>query len=147
MRRGRTMIAAATVLGGAAFSPVPNDTLTPGAVATSDHQAICGGEYSRTHRRTGYELKEWVAREYGIDRHAGDWEIDHRIPLCLGGADTAANLWPQPGAGPLGYHEKDALEWRACRAVCAGKLELSDAVGWFRGDWRQAYQRILGRAD
>ena len=23
-------------------------------------------------------------------------EIDHLIPLCLGGADDPSNLWPQP---------------------------------------------------
>jgi len=28
------------------------------------------------------------------DRH--DYEDDHLLPLCLGGADVAENLWPEP---------------------------------------------------
>lgn len=130
----------ASAIGAAA---VPDDVLTPGVVATSDLAMICAPDYSRAHRQTSYDLKEWVAREYGVDRHVGSWEIDHRIPLCLGGADTAANLWPQPGAGPWNFRQKDDLEWYACRAVCEGRLPLSEAVGWFKGDWRSAYAAVF----
>jgi hypothetical protein len=55
---------------------------------------------------------------YGIpwaDPH--DYEDDHLVPLCLGGADRLENRWPQPRAGRWNSYEKDQLEgyaWRAC---------------------------------
>ena len=40
------------------------------------------------------------------------WIIDHRIPLCAGGADAIANLQWQPHAQAL---DKDDAERRLCR--------------------------------
>jgi hypothetical protein len=132
-----SIIAAAADL---AWPTHPNPALTPGKLATTDVREVCAmnGDlsYSQRHRVTPHELKSWVFREYGIEppqgAARGEWEIDHLIPLCLGGADEAANLWPQHEAT---YRAKDRLEVRACREVCAGRLSLSDAQGWFLGDW------------
>jgi hypothetical protein len=118
----------------------PNPTLTPGKRAATDIREVCATEgnlsYSRRHRATAPALKAWVFREYGIEPpqrpSRSEWEIDHLIPLCLGGADEAANLWPQNQAT---YREKDRLEAHACREVCAGRLSLSEAQGWFLRDW------------
>ena len=121
----------------------PDPALTPGKVATTDVREVCATEdnlsYSRRHRATSHELKSWVFREYGIEPPQGyartEWEIDHRIPLCLGGADEAANLWPQ---NRTTFPKKDRLEAHACREVCAGRLSLVEAQGWFLGDWTAA---------
>ncbi len=121
----------------------PNPALTPGKAATTDVRQVCAIEgnlsYSRRHRTATHALKSWVFREYGIEpphgpAARGEWEIDHLVPLCLGGADEAANLWPQNQAT---YRKKDRLEARACREVCAGRLSLSEAQGWFLGDWTE----------
>ena len=37
-------------------------------------------------------------------------EIDHIIPLELGGSNDIANLFPEPGAGAAGFREKVRLE-------------------------------------
>jgi hypothetical protein len=47
------------------------------------------------------------------ERH--NYEIDHLVPRCLGGADTIANLWPEPLAEAV---RKDEKEREICRAVC-----------------------------
>jgi len=39
------------------------------------------------------------------------WVVDHVVPLCLGGADTPANMQWQERQESL---KKDVLEWRAC---------------------------------
>lgn len=70
----------------------PDPRLTPGAVATSDANLICHG-YAKAARHTSGKLKAVVYREYGItkeQRRHGHYEIDHLIPLGLGGADVAA---------------------------------------------------------
>jgi hypothetical protein len=66
-------------------------------------------------------------------RHPGthpDYEIDHLIPLCLGGSDDFSNLWPQPRRSiePICNAEaKDRLERRLCDMVCAGQIDLGAA--------------------
>ena len=123
---------------------LPDPALTPGATATTDTAQICAYGYSRAHRHTSDELKDWVMREYGMTSRRG-YEIDHLVSLCLGGADVAANLWPQPYSGPWNAHMKDDLEVHACREVCAGRLAIGEAQSWFLGDWRAAYCRVFDR--
>ena len=73
-----------------------------------------------------------------------DYEIDHLIPLCLGGSDGFANLWPQPRRSiePTWNAEaKDRLERRICDLVCKGQLELATAQEAFARDWIAAYHK------
>jgi hypothetical protein len=105
-------------------------------IASHDLAAICasdgrgGSAYSRAHR---------VVWRHGV---AG-YENDHIVPLCLGGADTDANVRLQPlDEARL----KDRLEAQACREVCDGRVLLAVAQAWFMGDWRVAYQAQFGRA-
>lgn len=53
-------------------------------------------------------------------------QIDHKIPLCLGGSDDDDNLRVEfyPEA-----HYKDIEEIRLCRAVCARKMTKEEAIG------------------
>ncbi len=65
-----------------------------------------------------------------------DFELDHRIPLALGGAPSdPRNLELQPWdeAG-----EKDAIEACLARAVCAHKITLEEARRRIWRDWREA---------
>lgn len=112
---------------------LPDPVLTPGAIASTDQAEVCAFGYAKSHRQTPNALKDAVARAYGLTSRR-DVEMDHRIPLCLGGADTAANLWPQPLPEA---RAKDVLERETCKAVCNGSMSLSDAQKRFMGDWRK----------
>lgn len=50
-------------------------------------------------RHTSGKVKQQVYREYGITKEQRPgglrFDVDHLISLQLGGADVAANLWPQ----------------------------------------------------
>jgi len=134
---------------------IPDPALSPGKAASTDQAEVCarsgGKTYSKQHRKTPVSLKVWIMKEYGQPPgHAGDGEIDHILPLCLGGADEAANLWWQPGNGHgtvWTYHLKDKLEAYACREVCGGKVPLATAQGWFMPDWRIEYTAVFGAPD
>jgi hypothetical protein len=100
----------------------PDPKLTPGVVRTTDAATVCAKGYSKTVRHTSGQLKAEIYREYGIDRQEGHFEVDHLISLGLGGADVAANLWPQSyDTLPWNAHVKDRLEDRLDALVCAGK--------------------------
>jgi hypothetical protein len=124
---------------------LPDLRCTPGSVdprVTPDniHQTICNPGYTATVRPSvGYTnpLKRDLLAVYG---RAGDnpraYELDHLIPLALGGAPTeVANLWPEPDATP---NPKDTVEHRLQREVCDGRLSLMDAQRGIVTDWRTA---------
>ena len=124
----------------------PDPRMTPGAALTMDLAAICRPGYTKTVRHTSGDLKAAIYREYGIDRRSGHFEIDHLIPLCLGGADVAANLWPQSyDTMPWNASKKDELEVRVCRLACAGSLPIERLQREIAADWIAAYGRYVGR--
>jgi hypothetical protein len=104
LRLDRSVIRALLVLTSAllalpalAADPIrPDQVLTPGRVLTRDTAKVCVPGYSATVRNTSAALKRQVFLAYGIEpRGSSAYEIDHRLPLSLGGADVAANLWPE----------------------------------------------------
>jgi len=135
---------------------IPDPRWTPGVVAEDGHDTaqVCGrvdGQtYSQRHRKTPAGLKALVMKRYGQQPgHAGDGEVDHRVPLALGGADAAYNLWWEPGdhhGVVWTYHLKDKLEVLAWNRVCGKRdLPLAEAQGWFMSpDWRPIYCREIG---
>ena len=58
-----------------------------------------------------------------MDRQA--FKIDHLIPLCVGGANDVANLWPQHMTV---YVITDPLEAELCKKMSAGRLKQVEAV-------------------
>jgi len=90
--------------------------------------------------------KRRVYERYGIPRPANNrgstqvCEIDHLVPLELGGADTLANLWPECSSGyagwdGAGFRDKDHFENYLRRQVCSGSISLSDAQSEIATDW------------
>ena len=71
-------------------------------------------------------------------------EIDHIVPLELGGSNDIANLFPEPGSGRADYHDKDKLENRLHALVCAGSMRLTVAQRSIAADWRALYARVFG---
>ncbi|HYL22513.1 MAG TPA: hypothetical protein VEU74_12180 [Gemmatimonadales bacterium] len=125
---------------------LPDSAVTPGVVATSDTAVVCHRS-TTTVRHTTQRMKNAVYAAYGIRaHHEGQYEIDHLIPLELGGADTVANLWPQPAAPVPGFHQKDWLENHLHELVCAGRLELPAAQRLIAADWYGLYLREFGEA-
>jgi hypothetical protein len=89
-------LAAPAWAGEQAQAIVPDPTLTPGAVRTTDVAAICSTPTSSL-RHWDRARDDRILAEYGLP--AGphpQFEIDHLVPLCLGGADSDSNLWPEP---------------------------------------------------
>ena len=102
---------------------------------------VCVPGYSRSHRMPESESQAIKRSMLPPDGRMGDYELDHIVPICLGGSNDRNNLQLQPWSEA---RAKDDLEVAACRAVCQGRLPLAEARTWFT-DWRIGYRRLFGR--
>ena len=143
----RTYLIAAALATGLAWPAMageieilPDHDLTPGAVRSDTLSLICHHPIVRA--MPAAKSNEVLERyDLPIGSHP-DYEIDHLVPLCLGGSDDLENLWPQPrhSIEPKWNAEaKDRLEKRLCSLVCAGLLDLGDAQEAIIKDWVAVY--------
>lgn len=129
---------------------VPDQTLTPGVIASTDAEEVCAtgadGTYSAQHRHTSVAMKKAVYKNYNINKKGRDFEVDHRVPLALGGADDIKNLWPQEGWKHPSFHDKDKLESYLWREVCKNQtMGLEEAQSLLLGDWTKAYEQVFNQ--
>lgn len=67
-------------------------------------------------------------------------QMDHLIPLGIGGADNDNNLWPQPKAEA---ELKDKLEWRMRDLVCKENVPPEKLQQEIRTNWWDAYRKYV----
>lgn len=112
---------------------LPDPGCTPGATDPGVTQAtiystICVRGYTATVRPpssvTSRFKYDTSYPEYGVPSSARG-ELDHLIPLELGGSSAAANLWPEIGPLP---NPKDPVENALNHAVCSGRVTLRAAA-------------------
>lgn len=134
-----------SALSGAGYGHTyPDATLTPGGVdpaARQDNlaQTVCSQTWVKAARDVSESEKRAVCAAYGARGCPGpEWEIDHFIPLELGGSNDSFNLWPQPIDDA---REKDRVENWLHRQVCHGDMLLEDAQRFIEIDWVAVYQK------
>lgn len=125
---------------------VPDPTITPGAIRTTDVGEICSTG-TRQLRHWDRQRDDRIMAEYGLPPGPHpDFEIDHLIPLGIGGADNDRNLWPEPRR-PIeptwNAERKDELEWRMHEMICNGQLDVAEAQRAIADDWTAAYSRFF----
>src|SRR5208337_3462615 len=124
---------------------LPDANMTPGDTFDITAQDICAHGYARKVRDVPAEMKREVYREYGIISHGpGDYEIDHLIPLELGGSNSIKNLWPESHrTSPWNAQVKDRLEDKLHALVCSGQLDLKTAQQAIASNWIEAYKKYV----
>lgn len=140
----------------AALPLLPNPTLTPGVIASTDRAEVCVPGYATAHRHVTTDTKLDVYRAYHLEpagrwvigpprRWQSDFEVDHLVPLALGGSNDPRNLWPQSyRTRTWNATAKDALENRIRWMVCVGRtLTLADAQQAIRANWIVAYRFFI----
>ena len=132
-----------------AFDIRPNLNLTGGSVRIDGHDVTTTCGHSKENRgHMSDARRDEVLRRYELPPGTHpDYEIDHLIPLCLGGGDDLSNLWPQPRRSiepEWNAEAKDRLEHRMCDMVCARQLDLATAQEAFATDWIAAYHEYYG---
>ena len=131
----------------------PDPTCTPGAVQASVTQAsiastICRHGWTGTVRAPEAEtgkVKKAAMLAYGLPVSGSKTtELDHFVPLELGGANDVRNLWPEPSDEP-GHgvaNTKDKVENHLNAAVCRGQVPLGAAQQAIAADWTTAEQHL-----
>jgi hypothetical protein len=73
------------------------------------------------------------------------YEIDHRIPIEVGGHPRdAANLWAQPLRIEWNALVKDKLETYIQGEVCARRMKLAEGQAVFQRDWVDVFRQYCG---
>ena len=126
---------------------LPDPKLTPGDVFEVTIQDICTPGYSKKVRDVPRTFRIQAYRKYGITSpNPGDYQLDHLIPLSLGGSNSIRNLWPQSyHTLPWNAHVKDVLERRLHNLVCNGKVDLQTAQHEIATDWIKAYEKYIAK--
>ena len=140
-----------TITGHCAFrdhGQLPDPRCTPGAVDPAVTQGnlrltICHPGYTKTVRPSASvtdRFKYEVAYPAYGEPHSKKTELDHLVSLELGGANDAANLWPEYPPTP---NPKDKVENALHAAVCDGRVKLTAAQNAIASNWETA-EKVLG---
>jgi hypothetical protein len=123
---------------------LPDPGCTPGARLRGVGRAtVCRPGYAESVRDVPEGRKDAVYAAYGMSRHfdGENGEVDHLVPLELGGSNGRANLFPE--AAP-GSDQKDRLENRLHTELCDGQITLRRAQRLIATDWVAAYRARFG---
>jgi hypothetical protein len=127
---------------------LPDPRCTPGAIDARVTQAnaedtICARGWTATVRPpeavTERDTRQALAA-YGYYAGHRVYQLDHLVPVELGGSNAGENLWLEvdyPGGSPRsGYlNPKDRVEERLHALVCQGRISLARAQTAIRTDW------------
>lgn len=117
---------------------------TPGAVMTTDLKIICYTSTKNRRKVTSATITK-VYKQYNIKKPVNNtgknqkYEVDHLIPLELGGSNDIANLFPEPASPKPGFREKDKVENYLHRQVCKGAMPIEEAQYGIATNWIRYY--------
>lgn len=126
---------------------LPDPSCTPGSIDPAVTQAtirstICRsgwtGKVRPPESQTQHAKYEVAYPAYHISSRVRS-ELDHLVPLELGGSNDITNLWPEAGSVP---NPKDKVENALNHAVCDGKVRLAAAQNAIAADWLTAEKRL-----
>jgi cytochrome c-type biogenesis protein CcmH/NrfF len=130
----------------AAAAYADHSALNPVVRQETIDQTICVPSYAKGVRpATSYTngVKQMYFQRVRLDPTLAQYyELDHIIPLALGGHPrNIDNLALQIREGENGANRKDQIEEKLQCLVCSGQVTLADAQHQIASDWQAAYHR------
>jgi hypothetical protein len=114
---------------------------------TIDLDTICKeSAKGRRHVTPADHRKAFTEYGYTYPQPRGAFEVDHLIPLELGGDNVIANLWAEPAEPRPGFHEKDKVENYLHQQVCSGAMTLAESQQQIATDWVAVWKKIAAVA-
>jgi hypothetical protein len=146
MTFGRTILAAVAVCGfsSMAAAQLPSGFQTPGATVKADAAKVCSADFAASAKPLAGWQRDQALTRYGRRPEDFSGDLDHLIPVALGGSNDPENLWPMPANGEFGPEKKRELESKLRDLVCSDrKLTLKQAQDAIRKDWVKAYTQYV----
>jgi hypothetical protein len=135
-------VACLLVLPALAIAQLPSGLKTPGAASKVTAKQVCAPDYQASKPVAKWQRDEALER-YGIRPETFTGDLDHLIPVSLGGSNDPDNLWPQHSAADLTPAAKDQLGAKLHELVCGNTLTLKAAQDAIRKDWVKAYKQYV----
>jgi hypothetical protein len=132
--------AAALAAPSIAMAQRPSTYKTPGATAKVKMEQLCAPDFAQSVKPVSDWQRTQALERYGLRADGFSGELDHLVPVSLGGSNDPDNLWPFHASGAFTLEAKQALASKLQGMVCARKLSLKDAQDAFRKDWTLSYQ-------
>jgi len=121
--------------------PIPDPQCTPGAFNPTVPPAVFGDRRFSTKClrdcASAPAQKHTLYKAYHVSQNPS-CELDHLVPLEMGGADSLDNIWPQCGqaSGGRNYKDlKDQVENYLAIEVLLGNMTIDDVRKGIAADW------------
>lgn len=120
---------------------LPDSKLTPGAVTTTNADAVCNMA-GRSTPQISLAMTARVFAEYHENENGPGYILDWLVPYNLGGAPVMANLWPA-GLKGTGFYQKGQTDGVLRQLVCRRTLTLAQAQRALETNWYSAWLRYV----
>jgi len=140
------VMAAALLLGVPAIAgaQLPSGFQTPGATVKADAAKVCTPDFAASAKPVSGWQRDQALTRYGRRPEDFTGDLDHLIPVSLGGSNDPDNLWPMPSNGEFTADKKHELESKLHELVCGEKkLTLKQAQDAIKKDWVKAYTQYV----
>ena len=117
---------------------LPSSVQTPGNKGKANDLQVCAADFEASLEPIARWQRHQALARCGQRPEDFTGELDHLIPLSLGGSNDADNIWPLPGHKEMGRAQKRELDAKRQRLVCDETLKLRDAQDAIRKDWVKA---------
>jgi hypothetical protein len=114
----------------------PEESITPGTRCQNPSEYRYPERIPYCSRSVSTSLKNKIIKTYDStfgyaigSMPRNDFKIDHYIPLCMGGSNEAANLWPQHKSV---YIYTDDLEQKLCLHLERGRIKQVEAISYIK---------------
>jgi hypothetical protein len=126
-----------------AVAQLPSSFQTPGNKSKANEAQVCAADYEASVKPIAKWQRDQAIERYGRRPEDFTGELDHLIPLSLGGTNDPDNVWPMPPSKIMGPEQKKELDLKLHQLVCDKTLKLKDAQDAIKKDWVKAYNQYV----
>lgn len=139
------LMAAAALIGVPSYAAaqLPSSFQTPGNKSKVNEAQVCAADFEASVKPMAKWQHDQALERYGKRPEDFTGELDHLIPISLGGTNDPDNLWPLPANKDMGPEQKKALDLKLHQMVCDKTIKLKDAQDAIKKDWVKAYNEYV----
>jgi hypothetical protein len=126
-----------------ASAQLPSSFQTPGAKGKANEAQVCAADFEASAKPVAKWQRDQALERYGKRPEDFTGELDHLIPISLGGSNDPDNLWPLPANKTMGPDQKRELDLKLHQMVCDKTITLKAAQDAVKKDWVKAYNQYV----